>query len=56
MPKYGNKKHLSKISCYIGEFHKVNYQQMLNNHACHMILLCLLGKHECQNIRGEYIF
>ena len=39
--------------CYIGEFHKVHYQPILKKYAYHRILLCLLGKHECKNIRIE---
>ena len=51
---YGNKKHLTKISCSIGEFHKVHYQKMLKNYEYHRMLLCLLGKHECIVFRNEY--
>ena len=52
-PKYGKNKHLKDISCSIGELHKVYYQLMLKNYAYHRMLLCLLGKHEWQNIRRE---
>ena len=45
-PTYRKKKHLKKMSCYIGEFHMVNYSQMLENYSYHGMLLCLLGKHE----------
>ena len=45
-PKYLKKKHLLKMLCYIGEFHMVHYQPILNKYAYHRILLCLLGKHE----------
>ena len=27
-PEYGKKKPLTKMSCYIGEFHRVSYQKM----------------------------
>ena len=45
-PKYGKNQHLTKMSCCIGESHKVTYQSMLKNYAYHMMLLCLLVKHE----------
>ena len=38
---------------YIGKFHEVHYQPMLKKCAYHRILLCLLGKHECKNLRKE---
>ena len=42
------------MSCYIGEFHTVHYQQMLKSYAHHRILLCLLGKHEFIKLRRQY--
>ena len=45
-PTYGKKKNLSKMSFYIGEFHKVHDQPMLNKYAYRSILLCLLGNRE----------
>ena len=43
------------MSCSIGEFHKVQYQPMLNKFAYHNMLLCLLEKQECKNIRNEIV-
>ena len=45
-PTYGKDKHLNKMSCSIGEFHKVNYQPILKMYVYHRMLLYLLGKHE----------
>ena len=53
IPTYGKKKHITNISCSIGEFRKVYYQQMLSKYAYHRMLLCLLGKHEYKNLRNE---
>ena len=39
--------------CSIGEFHKVDYQRVLNKYAYHRMLLCLLGKNECKNLSIE---
>ena len=50
-PTYGKKKHLNKMSCYIVELCKARYQTMLNKYAYHGILLCLLGKHYCKDLR-----
>ena len=47
-PIYCKKKHLTKISCSIGKFHNVHYQQMLKNYSYHRILLCLIDKNECK--------
>ena len=44
--KNGNKKHLTKLLYFIGEFNKINYQPMLNKYEYHRILLCLPGRHE----------
>ena len=52
-PTYGKKNNLTKISCSIGEFNKLHYQPILKKFAYHRMLLCLLGKHECKNIRRE---
>ena len=49
----GNKKHLTKMSFYIGEFNTVRYQPMLKKYEYHRMLIFLLGKHECKNIRRE---
>ena len=32
-PAHGKKKHITKMSCYIGEFHKLHDQPMLYNYA-----------------------
>ena len=53
-PTYGRNKHLTKVSCSIGEFHMAHYQPMLKKYAYHRILLCLLGKHGWNNLRREY--
>ena len=45
---------LQKISCSIGDFHKVHYQPMLKKYQNHRMLLSLLGKHDFKNIRREY--
>ena len=50
-PEYGKKKHLTKISCYIVEFHMVHYQSMLKKYAYHRVLIFLPGKHECKKLR-----
>ena len=55
-PKYGKKKQITKMSCYIVDFHKVHYKQMLKKYAYHRMLLWLLGKNECKNIRREYFW
>ena len=34
----------------------VQYQPMLNNYACHRMLLFLPGKHECKKLRIKYFF
>ena len=52
-PTYTNNKHLTKMSCYIGEFHKLYHQPMSKKYAYHRMLLCLQGKHECKNLRNE---
>ena len=52
-PTYGKKKNYTKISCFIGEFHTVHYYPMLKKYAYPRILLCFLGKHECNNLRRE---
>ena len=50
-PTYGMKKHINIISFSIGRFHRLYYQPMLKKYAYHKMVLCLLGKHECKNIR-----
>ena len=41
------------MSCYNGKFHKLYYQPIVKNYAYHMMLLFLIGKNECKNIRRE---
>ena len=53
-PTYGKKKHMTKLSYYIGEFNKVHYQPILKDYSYHRLLFWLLGKHECQNIRRAF--
>ena len=45
-----------KKSGFVGEFNKVHYQPMLKMYAYHMMILCLLGRNECKNIRREHFF
>ena len=52
-PTYGKKIHLTKISCCIGEFHKVHSRPMLKKYAYHRLLLCLIGKHELKTLISE---
>ena len=42
-----------KFHIILMNFIKVHYQPMLNKYAYHSILLRLLGKYECKNIRNE---
>ena len=50
------RKHLTKIACYIGIFHMVNYNPMLEKYAYHRMILCLLGEHECNDLRREFFW
>ena len=43
-PKYEKKKHLTKQLFFIGEFHKLHYQPILNNYEYHRMLFLLLEK------------
>ena len=36
-PTYGNKEHITKILCFIGEFHRVNYQPMIKKYSYNRI-------------------
>ena len=53
MPKNVKKKHLTKITCIIGEFSEGKFSNNVEKYAYHRMLLCLLGKHECKNLRNE---
>ena len=53
-PTYGKKEQLTKISCSVGKFHRLHYHPMLKKYAYHRMLLCLLGKRECKNLRNGY--
>ena len=55
-PTHVKKKQFHKIPCRIDEFHKVHYQKMLKKYEYHRMLLCLLGKNECKNIRNKVFF
>ena len=54
-PTYRKKKKLTKISCYIGKFHKAHHQPILKNYEHHRMLLCLPDKNECKYSRREYV-
>ena len=43
------------MACSIGEIHKLHHQPRLKKYAYHKILLCLLGKYECKNLRRQYL-
>ena len=43
------------MPCSIGEFHKVYYQPILMKYAYHRMLLCLIGKHGCKNLRDKVV-
>ena len=51
---YGKKKNITKISCSIGEFQMLHYNPILNNYAYLRMLMCLLGKHECNELLLQY--
>ena len=53
MSTYVKKKHRTKISCSIGEFHMLHYQPILNKYSYHGMLMCLLGKHQCNDLRRQ---
>ena len=53
-PTYEKSKNITKMSWYIGEFHKVNYQPMLKKYAYHLMLFCFLDKNDGKNIRNKY--
>ena len=39
----------------IGEFNRVNYQQILKKYAYNRMLLCLLGGNKCNYLRRGFL-